>query len=456
MAQFVKRSAMPVSARELFDWHERPGAFERLTPGWEPSRVVSRTGGITNGSRVEVEVPLLGGLLHQRLLVEHRDYVAGQQFRDVQIEGPFAKWEHTHRMLALPDGTSVLEDQIDYELPVSPFGEFVAGQFVRSKLERLFEFRHERTQTDLERHAVFTNLPKQTIAITGGTGMIGSALTGLLRTAGHTVLWVTRKPDPSRGDIGWDPAAGTIDLAAMEGVDSVVHLAGANVGERWTPEHKRAILMSREQGTRTIVRALRQSKSTPKTLVSASAIGYYGDTGSLVLDETAQKGTGFLADVTEVWESETRAAPADTRVAIARLGVVLSPAGGALAKMLLPFQLGLGGTLGSGNQWMSWVSLDDAVAALYHLVMTESASGVFNVTAPAPVTNAEFVDTLGDVLNRPTIIPVPAFALRALFGEMAEATILGGQRVLPARLQAIGFTHRHPTLQQALAFELGR
>ncbi len=287
--------------------------------------------------------------------------------------------------------------------------------------------------------------------------MIGSALTALLRTGGHTVRWITRRPDAGRGDIGWNPATGTLDPAALAGVDAVVNLAGANIGERWSDEHKRDIRDSREQGTRTLVAAIRKMPTPPKVLVSGSATGYYGDTGSMMIDEKSTSGTGFLADVCRNWEAETTPAlDAGIRVALARSGVVLSPAGGALAKMLPAFRLGLGGPMGAGTQWMSWISLEDEIAALYFLLMRSECSGPFNLTAPAPVTNADFAHTLGDVLHRPTFVPVPAFALTALFGEMAKATILGGQRVLPTRLQAAGFTFRHPELATALRAELGR
>lgn len=448
---------MPVSARALFDWHEQPGAFERLTPGWQRTRVISRTGGITNGSRVEVEVPLLGGLLHQRMLMEHRNYNAGSSFTDVQLEGPFARWEHTHTMEAAADDTSVLVDRIDYELPMGALGEAGAGWFVERQLEQLFDFRHARTRADLIRHQQFADQPRLTVAITGGTGMIGSALTWLLRTGGHTVRWITRNPDAARNDIGWDPTTNRLDPADLQGVDAVVHLAGATVAERWTTDHKRDIVASRMQGTSTLVAAVLQMSTPPTALISASAIGYYGDAGAKVIDEGAVKGAGFLADVCQMWETQTApAAAAGIRVAIARTGIVLSPLGGALAKILPAFQLGLGGPLGSGKQFMSWISLDDEVGALYYLLMNQRADGVFNLTGPTPVTNTEFAHTLGSVLCRPAIISVPRLALMALFGEMAQATILDGQRVVPARLRDAGFEFQHTTLDAALRFELGR
>jgi uncharacterized protein len=447
---------MPVSASELFRWHEQPGAFERLTPGWQPTRVVSRTGGITPGSRVEVEVPMLGGLLHQRLLVEHRDYVPGERFSDVQLSGPFASWVHSHIMQHDAPGRSSLVDRIDYALPLGALGDVAAGWFVRRSLDRLFDFRHARTRSDLERHAAFASHPRLTVAITGGSGMIGTALTGLLRMGGHTVRWISRTPDAARGDIGWNPAAGTLDSASMAGVDAVIHLAGANVGERWTPRHKAEIRTSRADGTRTLATAMLAMPTPPETLISGSAVGYYGDTGVKVVEESAKKGVGFLADVVEEWEALTEpAAAAGMRVAIARTGVVLTPTGGALAKMLPAFLAGAGGPLGSGNQYMSWISLDDEVSALHFLLMNSACRGVFNLTAPNPVPNREFASTLGAVLHRPSFLPVPAFALEALFGEMAHGTILTGQRVVPTRLQQAGFQFQHTTLDSALRFELG-
>jgi uncharacterized protein len=451
---------MPVSARELFAWHARPGAFERLTPGWQPARVRARSGnGIRDGSRVTVAVPVPGtlGLVHQTLEVEHRDYIDGQQFRDVQVRGPFASWNHLHRVeRGEADDTSVLEDRIEYEMPLGPIGAIVNGQ-MESELARLFAWRHARTRADLQRHAAFADRPRLRVGITGGTGMVGRALTHFLTTGGHTVRWITRRPESARGDIRWDPDRGTLDQADMAGLDAVVHLAGANVGERWTAAHKRAIRESRERGTRLIARALAGTGRPEVPLISMSATGYYGDAGGMLLTEESPAGPGFLADTANVWEAETQvAAAAGHRVAITRMGVVLDADGGALAKMLPAFLAGVGGRLGSGAQYLSWITLTDAVYALHHLLMTPTASGVYNLVAPTPVTNAEFVDTLGRVLSRPTVLPVPAFALTALFGEMAQRTILEGQRAVPARLQASGYVFEQMSLESALRWESGR
>jgi uncharacterized protein (TIGR01777 family) len=245
---------------------------------------------------------------------------------------------------------------------------------------------------------------------------------------------------------------------ALEGIDAVVHLAGENVaGGRWTPEVKARILESRRRGTRLLSESLAQLHSRPRVLVSASAIGFYGDRGDETLREDSEAGTGFLADVCREWEAATAAAAdAGIRVVHLRIGVVLSAAGGALAKLLPPFQVGAGGRVGSGAQYMSWIALDDLLGAVLHALRTESLQGALNATAPAPVTNQEFTTVLGRVLGRPTLVPVPAVAARLAFGEMADAVLLASQRVEPARLAATRYTFRFSDLESALRHTLGR
>ena len=457
MPRFSRRSEFPVPVEALFAWHERPGAFERLTPPWDPVTVAARTGeGIRDGARVVLNVP--AGPVTTRWVMEHEGYVPNAQFRDVMRRGPFAHWEHTHRFVALGPGRSALEDVIDYALPLGVLGRVAGGAFARAKIRRAFAYRHAVTAADLARHATFADHGTMRVAITGSTGLIGSALVPFLTTAGHTVVRVVR--DAGRagpGDVVWDPARGQIDRARLEGVDAVIHLAGEPVSERWTREHKLAIYNSRVQGTQLMAEAIAGLARPPRVFVSTSAIGIYGDGGAAELDETSPHGRDFLAQVSEQWEAAAEPARASgIRTVHPRLGVVLSPRGGALQRLLPPFQMGGGGKIGSGRQWMSWISLDDAIGALQHLAFTESLSGPVNVTAPNPVTNEEFARTLAHVLGRPALITVPAFALKAMFGEMAEVMLLAGQRVLPRRLAGSGFTFRHPTLEQALRFELGR
>jgi hypothetical protein len=256
--------------------------------------------------------------------------------------------------------------------------------------------------------------------------------------------------------VQWDPANGEIDAAALDGVDAVIHLAGASVAERWTDDQKRAIRDSRVQGTRLIAETCARMAKKPEVLVCGSAIGIYGSRGDEWLSESSALGDDFLAAVGREWEAAAAPAlEAGIRVVFVRTGIVLNPGGGALARMVAPFQFGVGGRLGSGKQWMSWISREDAISAMHFALQSPEVRGVVNLTAPEPVTNATFAATLGRVLHRPTLAPVPGFVLRTLFGEMAEGMILASQRVRPAVLTAAGFRFLHPSLSSALRFELG-
>jgi uncharacterized protein (TIGR01777 family) len=295
------------------------------------------------------------------------------------------------------------------------------------------------------------------LAVSGSSGLVGSALMPALAAAGHQVARLARpgsrqNRQSSLPDIAWDPGAGRVDAAGLAGLDGVVHLAGENIAAgRWSEKRKEAIRKSRVDGTLLLSRALAGLERPPRVLVSASAIGYYGDRGDEVLRESNPRGHGFLPAVCVAWESATEPAEkAGLRVLHLRFGVILSGRGGALAKMLPPFRFGLGGRVGSGRQFMSWVALDDVVGAIRHALATESLRGPVNVVAPAPVTNLEFTRALGRVLRRPTVAPLPAFAARLMFGEMADALLLASTRVVPDALRASGFGFRYPDLEPAL------
>jgi hypothetical protein len=295
------------------------------------------------------------------------------------------------------------------------------------------------------------------IAVTGSSGLVGSTLVPFLATGGHRVARLVRR-SPGAGDILWDPAKGVTDFSRLEGVDAVIHLAGENIAAgRWTPERKDEIRRSRVEGTRRLCESLAKLSRRPKVLVSASAIGYYGDRGSEILTEDGAAGKGFLARLCQEWEAATEpASRAGIRVVHLRFGMILSTAGGALKKMLLPFKLGVGGRMGSGAQYVSWIAIDDTIGAIHHAVCTESLKGAVNGVAPAPVTNAEFTRVLARVLSRPALLPLPAFAARLAFGEMADALLLASARVMPARLQASGYRFQYPELEGALWHLLGR
>ena len=291
-----------------------------------------------------------------------------------------------------------------------------------------------------------------TVAVSGATGLIGSALVARLRARGHSVRRLVRTVRESQpGDIAWDPMTAVLDVCALEGCDAIVHLAGAPIAQRWTEARKRAIRESRVRGTSLLARAVAAMAVKPRVVLSGSAIGYYGDRGDEQLDERSASGHDFLAEVVRAWEEAAApVAEAGVRLVLLRTGIVLSRDGGALAKLLPPFRLGVGGPIGSGRQWMSWISLDDHVRAMEHALFADTLQGPANLVAPNPVTNATFATTLGRVLRRPALIPVPSFALTLMFGEMAEATILGSQRVAPHALVASGFEFGEPTLEGAL------
>lgn len=295
------------------------------------------------------------------------------------------------------------------------------------------------------------------VLVSGSSGLIGSALVPALRQAGHQVVrLVRRRPEPP-DEFFWLPDAGQLDRSALEGVDAVVHLAGETIGKRWTSSVKERIRASRIEGARLLTEAMREMGTPPRVFVSASAVGYYGDRGSEILDENEAPGRGFLAEVCKDWEAATRpAVERGVRVVNARTGIVLSGRGGALKAMLPLFQLGLGGVLGDGRQYMSWIAIDDVVRGYLHLLEDSGLSGPVNLTSPNPVTNAEFTQTLAKVLGRPAFLRVPAQVLTLPLGEMAQETLLASQRAIPRRLLERGFQFQYPELEGALRHVLGR
>lgn len=454
-------SDVPASVEDVWSWHLRRGALGRLLPPWEPVHLVSRDEGVDEGARTVVQVGL--GPVPVEWISEHLAPDPPNAFADFQVDGPFARWLHRHLFAARDDGGCEVEDRIEYELPFEPLGGLVAGRAVRHRIERGLAYRHRTLARDLERHASSALPAGRRIAISGASGMVGTALARVLSTGGHEPLALARPasdpPHAVHDTVAWDVSAGTIDREGLEGIDAVVHLAGESIADgRWTDERKRRILDSRVEGTRLLAETLAQLDSPPPVFVCASAIGFYGDRGAARLDESAERGDGFLADVVEAWEAAAEPArEAGIRVVHLRLGVVLWPAGGALAKLLVPFRAGVGGRLGSGRQVWSWVTLDDVVGAVIHAVGSDRVDGPVNVTAPEAVTNAEFTDVLARVLGRPALLPVPSAALRIALGpELAEELLLSSARVAPDALLRSGYEFSDPVLEPALRHMLGR
>ena len=451
---FRSQIAAPVAT--VLAWHSNPGAFERLTPPWMDVRVLDGVGGIEAGHWKRLRVGV--GPIGVPWTLVHRAGDDATGFVDEQTAGPFASWRHEHRFSSDGPERSVLEDRITYRLPFGPAGQLVAGHQVERRLDDLFRFRHARTELDLARHAGAGLVRPQRIAISGASGLVGSQLVPFLRTGGHDAARLVRGRPSADDEIAWDPTTDRIDAASLEGMDAVIHLAGASIaGGRWTKARKAAILSSRLQGTSLLANTLTRLQRPPRVLVSASGTGYYGDAGSTPLTEESPPGTGFLADVCRAWEEATApAAVAGIRVVLPRFGIVLSGRGGLLARMTPVFRIGLGGPLGSGEQFMSWIALDDLLGILLRAIADDRLVGPVNAVAPHAVTNHVFADTLGRVLGRPAVLRAPASALRLAVGELADELILASQRAQPARLEEVGFTFAFPALEDALRQELGR
>lgn len=458
---FHRASHIEVPADELGHWHFRPGAIHRLIPPWERIEVRREATPLVDGAIAEIAVRK--GPVVTTLVARHEEVDPPRQFVDVQASGPFGSWRHLHRFDPHEDGGSTLEDSIRYDPPGGWIGRTFLQPLLERELARQFAFRHERTRGDLALHAgLASRFGARTlrVGVTGASGLVGRQLCAFLSTGGHEVVRFVRGRAGGRGERPWnpsDPASG-LDPAHLEDLDAVVHLAGAGIADaRWTPERKREILESRTKGTEAVARALARTSSRRAVLVSASAIGFYGARGDEPVDERSAGGTGFLAEVVAAWErAADPARDAGVRVVHPRIGVVLSAAGGALARMRLPFLLGAGGPIGSGRQGLSWISLDDLLGALAFLVRNDAMSGPVNCTAPYPLPQRGFAQVLGRVLRRPSFAPMPGAMVRLAFGEMGERLLLEGAFVRPDALVRAGFRFRHGSLEQALRLELGR
>jgi uncharacterized protein (TIGR01777 family) len=448
----------------VFGWHESDGAFERLSPPWMDVRCAERTGGITDGSRVVLLVRK--GPLCVAWELGHKDYVINERFVDYQIKGPFDYWQQTHSILAEGGGAKLI-DRVEYRLPLGSLGQFFGGGLIKADLERLFRYRHSLLRRDLGMQKRYGGRPLK-ILVSGGTGLVGRHLISFLLTQGHCVVQLVRAATADGGaklaaveKIVWDPDRELLNTPLPDDLDGAVHLGGYNVAaRRWTPTVKRAIEESRVQSTAYLVRLFSKMKRPPKVFVCASAMDFYGDTGRQAVSEDASGGQGFLAGVCRRWEEAASGAAklghdGHIRVVNLRISAVLSPKGGPLAKLLPVFTAGGGGPVGDGNQYFSWISLDDMLGCIYHAIVEESVCGPLNAVAPNCVTYNEFARTLGLVTGRPAIVPLPAAMVRVLFGEMGEALLLASRRLWPQKLQQSGYEFLDPELGEALKYMLG-
>lgn len=448
--KYVATSCLPVSIEDAFAYHERPGALERLVPPWESVVVESSDGSLEVGSEVVLKTSVLG--VPVRWVARHTEYDPPKLFADTQVSGPFATWDHRHEFDEQGDECQ-LTDRVEYRVPVGALGQAMGGWKARATLESMFSYRHRVTRDDLALQSAYRLTPKR-IAISGCSGLVGRQLSSLFTLLGHQTLPIVRKPTDKASEIAaWHDEKET---EKFRSVDAVVHLAGKSIADaRWSDSVRREIRASRVDKTRQLCESLAGLDEKPEVLVCASATGIYGNRGDEILDETSAVGDDFLADVAREWEEACRpAAEAGIRVVNARFGIVLSPRGGALQKMMLPAKFA-GGALGNGKQWWSWIALDDVLGAIYHAISNEELRGPVNYVAPDPIQNRDFASTLGKVIGRPALFPAPAFALRAAMGEMADALLLASTRVVPGKLQESGYEFRFPDLDAFLRYTLG-
>jgi hypothetical protein len=450
---FSKKSRIQVPVEKAFEWHEKAGAIERLTPPWEKIQIISRSGGIKNGDQTFFKVKV--GPFWMKWLAHHIEYEKNAMFTDIQRDGPFLFWEHNHRFHADGDHAHVLEDSLRFRLPLSPFSDIVALTSVKKRLNRMFEYRHAITKNDLTHMLNYG--ASHNIVITGASGVLGTALVPFLRTQGHFVKRMVRKSPQQPDEAHWNPYYQEIDKQAFDNVDTVIHLAGEYIGEgRWTPEKKKRIIGSRVKGTHFLAHTLCNLKTPPKTLICASAIGYYGNRGDEILTESSSKGADFISDVCEQWEQAAQPAiDAGIRVVFLRIGIVLSPRGGALERLLPVFRSGVGLTFGAGDQVLSWISEDDFLGAVNHVIHHPKLSGPVNLTAPNPVSQKEFSKTLADTFKHPLLIRIPDWIIKPIYGQMGNEVILSGNYAMPDQLISTNYSFVHPKLENAFQHLLG-
>ena len=449
---FSWKSTLPFPVRDVFAWHTRPGAFDRLNPPWRPVTIIQAPSSLESGSQVSIRLPIIGPL-SLRWDLTHTGYVDGVEFCDEQVRGPFHSWKHRHRFVEVSPRSTDMIDEISYKLPwyARPLAHLCAQE-----LARLFAFRHAQLASDIELHNRWAAAPRKKIIIAGSSGFIGSALTSFLSTAGHSVIQLIRRKPETTDERYWDPERGILDPSIFNEVDVVINLAGEPLLGRWSNKKKQSIKESRVKSAALIARTIASLQKPPEVAIMSSAIGIYGDTHNTHADESSRSGSGFLADVCAAWENASQPiAHSSCRLVNLRIGTVLNARGGALKQMLLSFRMGLGGPLGLGSQYMSWIGMSDLLGMIEHIIYSPAISGPFNAVAPLACTNRQFAEALGHVLRRPTILRVPGATLRLVFGELADSMLLCSSRVLANKSLSSGYSYLRPDLQSTIAFECG-
>jgi len=461
--QAVFRSLIPASREAAFAYHEWPGALGRLLPPWQSVTATPPSDGLKDGSQVRLTLRMLG--IPLRWLAVHERYNPPGLFVDTQASGPFAFWRHEHHFLEGPTaGTSILEDQIGYRLPLAFASHPLAGQWVDRQLASMFAYRHRITQSDLQRQNLWAAHRGKRVAVTGATGLVGSIVCQVLECIGCKVIPVVRPRATSSRAVNhqesliWDPDKGLLEPTKASGLDAMIHLAGKSLASgRWTTKNKEQMWSSRVDATQRLAGQLASLDAPPKSFVSASGVGIYGDCGDRWCSEDSPTAEDYLGRMASRWEAASEPLRSrGVRIAHGRLGIVLSPQGGALRAMLPIFRFGLGGRLGSGEQYWSWVERSDAAAAFVHLALETACEGPFNISAETPETNRRWTQAIGSAVRRPTVLPAPAFALRWMLGaEMADSMLLCSTRADGSRLRNTGFQYAFSGLEETMQYCLG-
>ncbi len=441
------------SASDVFAWHETPGAWARLLPPWETVEILSDNSGLAVGTRVRFRIRMGSEWVESE--IERRDTVVGKQFREVALEGPYDEWDHLHRMEPIDAKNCLLKDEVRYRIEGGSFKQSRARRAMRTRLDRLFRYRHEVAKHDLEDQPTQANYR---ILVGGASGLIGRALVPFLSGQGHEVIRLVRRPAVASDEISWIPMHSVLNANLLDGIDAIVNLSGVDILEKsWTRERVLEIRNSRVWTTHTLVDAIHKMRIRPRVFVSTSAVGYYGNRGDSILTEEERLSDRALSLICDAWEDAAlRAENQYVRTAILRTGLVLTPAGGILGKMLPLFRAGFGGPVGPRKNWMSWISMDDHLAAIHEAIISPKVRGIANSVAPEPVQVGHFAEELGRVLRKPCWLPVPPLALYLRYGTRAEHIFMFSQRAVPKALLDAGFKFRYPTLTQALAHELGQ
>lgn len=445
------RTKLDFPAEEVFAWHLNPGAIYRMIPPWEKVEVLSD---VKSPEEVNSVLTLRSKMGPFSILwkIKHAQFQEGESFTDIQIKGPFKIWKHVHKVYPKDDATCEWEDEIHFASPLA-----FLHSWIERKIKKTLKWRHQRLRNELMMKRRYKTKSMR-VLVSGTSGLVGQEVTTFLKSQGHEVVPLLRKGKSEKKEKGiyWNPKKGVFKKKDFEGFDAVIHLAGKNIAHLWTKKHKRAIFTSRCRDSWLLSQILLRVNSPPQVLICASAAGFYGDRGNDVLTEDSPKGKGFLADVCEKWEEATKGIEKrKTRGIHTRFGIILSSKGGMLGRILPLFRMGLGAVVGSGKQYVSWISLDDVVYGIYHAVITKDLEGPVNFTAPSPETNRSFSKKIAHFLHRPLFLRIPASFLKLTLGQMAEEMLLPSVRAVPDKLKGSGYEFVHPTLEDSLQWELG-